>query len=211
MEKDIKSLIENEKEIIAAENGAILPEVKVDFNENKEVHKQVEDVITVAGGQKAIEDEQFIEEVAQLISKGVLSEKEAIAMSKERLIEQEYFEKWEQILKFAFIKKPTGLRLMQLGVIWGLICYVFTLIAVLPLLILSEIFSTLNSLFNAVFGEIKVKKNKDGTKTEVMGYNIITKFLFGAVAIMVVLLIIFGFVQAFTGWSVFEAIRSTRK
>lgn len=186
---------------------------------NKELEDQASDVVKLLGAQRASQKDDFMEEVSSKFQKGVLTEQEVRNMQKQRLLEEEYYLKWQDVLKFVFIKSPHGLLFMQIMTMIAMLIYVPTRIVGMCVKAVGMIGDFINEIFNSIFGgKGKYLRNSNGdvvidpvTKRpyiEKQGYNLFAKVLFGIVIGGIGLALIFLFVQLFSGFSVFNWLRS---
>lgn len=199
-----KAEAENAKKEIVKNANNNLPTEKIEMpnfipkiNTNKELEDQASDVIKIMGAQRASQQEDFMDEVAKQFQKGVLTEQEVKNMQRARMLEQEYFMKWQEVLKFVFIKSAHGLLFMQIMTIIAMFIYVPTRIIGMFIKAIGMIGDYINEIFNSVFGDAENK-----------GYNLFAKLLFGIIIGGVCLSLIFIFIQIFTGFNVFEWFRS---
>lgn len=215
-----------QKNEIAKKTEKNLPSEKLEMpnfipqiDTNKELEEQASDVVKLLGAQKASLNDDFMTEVAQNFQKGVLTDQEVRNMQKSRLLEKEYFLKWEDVLKFVFIKSPHGLLFMQIMTCIGMIFYVPTRICGMIVKAIGMIGDFINEIFNSVFGgKGKYLRNANGevildpeTKKPYMekqGYNLFAKVIFGIIIGGICLALIFLFVEALTGFSIFNWFRS---
>ena len=195
---------ENAKKEIAKNANNNFPAEKVEMpnfipkiNTDKELEDQASDVIKIMGAQRASQQEDFMDEVAKQFQKGVLTEQEVKNMQRARMLEQEYFMKWQEVLKFVFIKSAHGLLFMQIMTIIAMFIYVPTRIIGMFIKAIGMIGDYINEIFNSVFGDAENK-----------GYNLFAKLLFGIIIGGVCLSLVFVFIQIFTGFNVFEWFRS---
>lgn len=219
--------VEKEKmEVSEKTNNNNLPTEKIEMpnfipqiDTSKELEDQASDVVKLLGAQRASQKEDFMEEVSKKFQKGVLSEQEVRNMQKSRLLEQEYFLKWQDVLKFVFIKSPHGLLFMQIMTIVAMLIYVPTRIIGMVVKAIGMIGDFINEIFNSIFGgKGHYLKNANGdvvidpiTKRpyiEKQGYNLFAKVLFGIIIGGICLALIFIFIKLFTGFNVFEWFRS---
>lgn len=217
---------EKVKQEVAENANNNLPTEKIEMpnfipkiNTDKELEDQASDVIKIMGAQRASQKEDFMEEVAEQFQKGVLTEQEVKNMQRARMLEQEYFLKWQDALNFIFIKAPHGLLFMKIMTIVAMLVYVPTRVIGMIVKAIGLIGEFINEIFNSVFGgQGKYLKNANGdvildqkTKKpylEKQGYNLFAKLLFGIVVIGLCLALIFVFVNLFTGFNIFEWFRS---
>lgn len=195
------------------------PVFKPELDKNKTLVEQAEDVVNIMGAKRASEDDKFMNEVSENFQKGVLTEQETNNLKKQRLLEQEYFLKWQDVLRFAFIKSAHGLLFMKIMTIIAMIVYVPLRIVGMIFKSVGTLFDFLNDIFNSIFGgKGKYLRDKDGnvivdpmTKkpyTEKMGYNLFAKLLFGIIVIGLCLAMVCLFIYMFTGFNVFTALRN---
>lgn len=196
-----------------------MPNFIPQIDTNKELEDQASDVVKLLGAQRASQKDDFMEEVSSKFQKGVLTEQEVRNMQRQRLLEEEYFLKWQDVLKFVFIKSAHGLLFMQIMTWIAMIIYVPTRIIGMCVKAVGMIGDFVNEIFNSIFGgKGKYLRNSNGdvvidpvTKrpyVEKQGYNLFAKVLFGIVIGGVALALIFLFVQLFSGFSVFSWLRS---
>ena len=140
-ENSSKSLMEN----ITA------PKVNPEIDKEKDIIDQAEDVVKFMGAQKASTDEEFMDTVAQNFQKGVLSDQEVKNMKRQRLLEQEYYLKWEDVLNFAFIKSPHGLTFMEIMTVIAMIVYVPLRMIGMFFKSVGTLFDFMNDIFNSIF------------------------------------------------------------
>ena len=210
LEKELEERVQKKEEAekvkkeIAETANNNLPTEKIEMpnfipkiNTDKEIEDQASDVIKIMGAQRASQDETFMDKVAEQFQKGVLTEEEVKNMQKSRMLEQEYFMKWQEVLKFVFIKSAHGLLFMQIMTVIAMFIYVPTRIIGMFIKAIGMIGDYINEIFNSVFGNADNK-----------GYNLFAKLLFGIIIGGVCLSLIFLFVQIFTGFNVFEWFRS---
>lgn len=234
LEKEIEERVqkketeaEKEKmEVSEKTNNNNLPTEKIEMpnfipkiDTNKELEDQASDVVKLLGAQRASQKEDFMEEVSKKFQKGVLSEQEVRNMQKSRLLEQEYFLKWQDVLKFVFIKSAHGLLFMQIMTYVAMLIYIPTRIIGMVVKAIGMIGDFINEIFNSIFGgKGQYLKNANGdvvidpiTKRpyiEKQGYNLFAKVLFGIIIGGICLALIFIFIKLFTGFNVFEWFRS---
>lgn len=186
---------------------------------NKELEDQASDVVKLLGAQRASEKDDFMEEVAENFQKGVLTEQEVKNMQKSRMLEEEYFLKWQDALQFVFIKSAHGLLFMKIMTVIAMLIYIPTRIAGMIVKAIGTIGDFVNEIFNSIFGgKGKYLRDSNGdvvvdSKTkkpymEKQGYNLFAKVLFGIVFIGLGLSLIFLFIQLYTGFNIFEWFRS---
>ena len=196
-----------------------MPNFIPQIDTNKELEDQASDVVKLLGAQRASQKDDFMEEVSSKFQKGVLTEQEVRNMQRQRLLEEEYFLKWKDVLKFVFIKSAHGLLFMQIMTCIAMIIYVPTRIIGMCVKAVGMIGDFVNEIFNSIFGgKGKYLRNSNGdvvidpvTKrpyVEKQGYNLFAKVLFGIVIGGVALALIFLFIQLFSGFSVFGWLRS---
>lgn len=195
------------------------PNFKPELDKSKTLVEQAEDVVNIMGAKRASEDEKFMDEVSKNFSKGVLTEQETRNLKRQRLLEQEYFLKWQDVLRFAFIKSAHGLIFMKIMTIIAMLVYVPLRIVGMIFKSIGTLFDFLNDIFNSIFGgKGKYLRDKDGnviidpmTKkpyTEKMGYNLFAKLLFGIIVVGLCLALVCVFIYMFTGFNVFTALRN---
>lgn len=223
MSDDLKDLEEIKNEIserIAEVEEASLktPVYTPQLNKDKELEEQAGDVVKLIGAQKASQNDIFMDKVADNFAKGILTEQETTQMRRERLKSEEYFLKWEHVLKLAHMKEPQGLGLMYTLVISMIVPYLLLKIIGFVFMTFSTIFDFFNTLFNAVFGNAgEILRDKDGkvmidsvTKKPYRtnpGYNIFAKILLGTIIISLFIAILFAIIYLFTGFNIFQAIK----
>lgn len=197
-----------------------MPNFVPELDKTKNLEDQASDVVKVIGAQIASRNEVFMKKVADNFAQGVITEQETKQMKNEMLLAEQFFIKWEQVLKLAHIKEAQGLGLM-LAVVYGMfIPYWILRLIGFVFMVVSEIFEFFNTLFNAVFGNggeimidnlgkpvINPKNNKPYRKSD--GYNIFAKFLLGTVIIAVFIALVFLIIDIFTGVNIFKILRST--
>lgn len=196
-----------------------MPNFIPQIDTNKELEEQASDVVKLLGAQRASQKESFMEEVSSKFQKGVLTEQEVKNMQRSRLLEEEYFLKWQDALSFVFIKSPHGLLFMKIMTFVAMLIYIPTRILGMGVKAVGMIGDFINEIFNSIFGgKGKYLRDSNGdvildpkTKkpyVEKQGYNLFAKLIFGIVVGGVCLTLIFLFVQLFTGFNVFEWFRS---
>lgn len=196
-----------------------MPNFVPELDKTKNLEDQASDVVKVIGAQIASRNEVFMKKVADNFAQGVITEQETKQMKNEMLLAEQFFIKWEQVLKLAHIKEAQGLGLM-LAVVYGMfIPYWILRLIGFVFMVVSEIFEFFNTLFNAVFGNggeiivdnlgkpvINPKNNKPYRKSD--GYNIFAKFLLGTVIVAVFIALVFLIINIFTGVNIFKILRS---
>lgn len=201
-----------------AETQIEMPNFIPQIDKSKELSEQASDVVQIMGAQKASTDQEFMEDVSKNFQKGVLTEQETKNMKKQRLLEQEYFLKWKDVLNFVFIKSPHGLLFMKIMTFIGMIVYVPTRLIGMIIKAVGMVGEFINEIFNSVFGgKGKYLRDSNGNPVldpvtkkpyiEKQGYNLFAKMLFGIVIAGLALALIFLFVELFTGFSVFGWFR----
>ena len=196
-----------------------MPNYIPQIDKSKDLSDQASDVVQLMGAQKASTNEEFMDKVSKNFQKGVLTDQEVKEMQKQRLLEQEYFLKWQNLLEFVFIKQPHGLIFMYIMTVIGMFLYVPTRIIGMFIKSIGMFGEFLNEIFNSIFGgKGKYLKNSNGdvildpnTKKpyiEKQGYNLFAKLLFGIVAIGLCLALVLLFIDLFTGFNVFRWFRS---
>lgn len=213
-----KSIVEKKENNLPTEKIE-MPNLIPKIDTNKELEDQAGDVVKLLGAQRASQKEDFMEEVAENFQKGVLTEQEVRNMQKSRMLEEEYFLKWQDALQFVFIKSAHGLLFMKIMTVIAMLIYIPTRIAGMLVKAIGTVGDFLNEIFNSIFGgKGKYLRNSNGDvvvdpKTnkpymEKQGYNLFAKLLFGIVIAGLGLCLIFLFVQLFTGFNIFEWFRS---
>lgn len=208
-----------QKEDNLPSNKFEMPNFIPEIDKNKELEDQAGDVVKLLGAQMASENDDFMSEVSQKFQKGVLTEQEVRNMQRERLLEKEYFLKWQDCLSFVFVKSPHGLLFMQIMTWIGMLFYVPTRIAGMIVKAIGMIGDFINEIFNSIFGgKGQYLRNSNGevildpeTKKPYMekqGYNLFAKLIFGIVIVGIALALIFLFVELFTGFSIFKWLRA---
>lgn len=216
--KEEKSLVEKkEDKSLMGEIDA--PVFKPELDKTKTINEQAEDVVNIMGAKRASEDDKFMDEVSENFQKGVLTGQETNNLRKQRLLEQEYFLKWQDVLRFAFIKSAHGLLFMKIMTVIAMLVYVPLRMVGMIFKSVGTLFDFLNDIFNSIFGgKGKYLRDKDGnviidqnTKkpyTEKMGYNLFAKLLFGIIVVGLCLALVCVFIYMFTGFNVFTALRN---
>ena len=194
-------------------NEIVVPDFIPTIDKSKSITDQASDVITIMGAERASKDDKFIDKVADSFQKGVINEQETNRLKKENLFAEQFFIKWKDVLRLAHISEPQGLGLMKSVVVLMLIPYFIMRLVGFLFMIISQVFEFFNTLFNAVFGETKsVQLDENGKKiAQKTGYNIFAKIILGFVIIILLLVLIVLTVKIFTGFDVFEWIRSVLK
>lgn len=233
LEKEIEERVqkkeaeaENAKKEIAENANKNLPTEKIEMpnfipkiDTSKELEDQASDVVKLLGAQRASKEEDFMDEVSRQFQKGVLTEQEVKNMQRARMLEQEYFLKWQDVLKFVFIKSPHGLLFMQIMTVIAMLIYIPTRIAGMFIKAIGMIGDFINEIFNSIFGgkgkylrdskgDVVVDPNTKKPYMEKQGYNLFAKVLFGIIIGGLCLSLIFLFVEIFTGFNVFAWFRS---
>ena len=140
-------------------------------------------------------------------------------MKKARLLEEEYFIKWQDALSFVFIKSPHGINFMRIMTVVAMLFYIPMRIVGMLVKSIGMLGDFVNEIFNSVFGgKGKYLRDKDGnvivnpqTKKPYMeqqGYNLFAKILFGIIIIGLALALVLIFVKIFTGFDVFDWFRT---
>ena len=221
-----KKETEHKNNAIVESKEANLPTEKIEMpnfipkiDTNKELEDQASDVVKLLGAQRASEKEDFMEEVAENFQKGVLTEQEVKNMRKSRMLEEEYFLKWQDALQFVFIKSAHGLLFMKIMTVIAMLIYIPTRIAGMIVKAIGTIGDFVNEIFNSIFGgkgkylrdsngDVVVDPKTKKPYMEKQGYNLFAKVLFGIVFIGLGLSLIFLFIQLYTGFNIFEWFRS---
>lgn len=217
-ERKTNEVVEVKENYLPTENIE-MPNFIPQIDTSKELEEQASDVVKLLGAQRASKQDSFMEEVSKQFQKGVLTEQEVRNMQRERMLEQEYFLKWQDVLKFVFIKSAHGLLFMQIMTWIGMLFYIPTRIAGMVVKAIGMIGDFINEIFNSIFGgkgqylrdskgNVIVDPNTKKPYVEKQGYNLFAKLLFGIILIGLGLCLIFLFIQLFTGFSVFEWFRS---
>ena len=223
-DKEDESFKEERPIVEAKEDKSLMGQIdtpifKPELDKTKSITEQAEDVVEIMGAKRASEDENFMEEVSGNFQKGVLTEQETRNLKKQRLLEQEYFLKWQDVLRFAFIKSAHGLLFMKIMTIIAMLVYVPLRMVGMVFKSVGTLFDFLNDIFNSIFGgKGKYLRDKEGnviidpqTKkpyTEKMGYNLFAKLLFGIIVIGLCLALVCVFIYMFTGFNIFTALRN---
>lgn len=187
-----------------------VPDFKPTIDKSKSMTEQAEDVVVVMGADVASRDKRFINKVADSFAKGVINEQEANRIKKENLLAEQFFIKWRDVLKLAHITETQGLGLMRTVVLFMMLPYFFMRFIGFIFMVVSETFEFFNTLFNAVFGEVKhVQLDENGRKiAQKTGYNIFAKLLLGFVIIVTMLAMLLLTIKVFTGFDTFVWLRS---
>lgn len=196
-----------------------MPNFIPQIDKSKEITEQASDVVQVLGAQRASQDDDFMDKVSKNFQEGVFKDQEVKDMKKARLLEEEYFLKWQDVLSFVFIKSPHGLRFMKIMTVIAMFIYIPMRIVGMLVKSIGMLGDFINEIFNSIFGgKGKYLRDKDGnviinpqTKkpyVEQKGYNLLAKVLFGIIIGGLGLALIFVFVRMFTGFDVFLWFRS---
>ena len=196
-----------------------MPNYIPQVDKSKDLSDQASDVVQLMGAQRASTNDEFMEEVSNKFQQKVLTEQETNNMQKQRLLEKEYFLKWQSVLEFVFIKQAHGLLFMKIMTWVAMVIYIPTRIIGMLVKAIGMLGDFINEIFNSIFGgKGKYLKDKDGnpildpnTKKpyiEKQGYNLFAKLLFGIMTIGLSLALVFLFIDLFTGFNVFGWLRS---
>lgn len=231
LEKELEERVqkkeaEKEKMEVAEQTNNNLPTENIEMpnfipniDTSKELEDQASDVVKLLGAQRASKQEGFMEEVSKQFQKGVLTEQEVKNMQRARMLEQEYFLKWQDVLKFVFIKSAHGLLFMQIMTVIAMLIYIPTRIAGMFIKAIGMIGDFINEIFNSIFGgkgqylrdskgDVVIDPTTKKPYMEKQGYNLFAKVLFGIIIGGLCLSLIFLFVQIFTGFNIFSWFRS---
>lgn len=195
------------------------PKFRPQLDTTKSMQDQAGEVINILGAQRASQNDDFMERVSENFQKGVLTDQETTNIKKQRLKEEQYFLKWQDVLQFAFIKSPHGLVFMYIMTFVAMIVYVPLRILGMGVKAIGTLGEFINEIFNSVFGgKGKYLRDKEGnviidptTKKpyrEKEGYNLFAKLLFGIVIAGLALVLVFLFVKIFSGFDIFAWLRS---
>lgn len=195
------------------------PKFKPQLDTTKTMQDQAGEVINILGAQRASQDDAFMEKVSQNFQKGVLTDQETINIKKQRLKEEQYFLKWQDVLQFAFIKSPHGLTFMYIMTAVAMLVYIPLRILGMAVKAIGTLGEFLNDIFNSIFGgKGKYLRDKEGnvvidpvTKKpykEKEGYNLFAKLLFGIIICGLALVLICVFVKIFSGFDIFAWLRN---
>ena len=167
-DKEDESFKEERPIVEAKEDKSLMGQIdtpifKPELDKTKSITEQAEDVVEIMGAKRASEDENFMEEVSGNFQKGVLTEQETRNLKKQRLLEQEYFLKWQDVLRFAFIKSAHGLLFMKIMTIIAMLVYVPLRMVGMVFKSVGTLFDFLNDIFNSIFGgKGKYLRDKEG-------------------------------------------------
>lgn len=195
-----------------------MPNFVPQIDKTKDLSDQASDVVQIMGAQRASTNETFMNKVSEKFQHGVLTEQETKNMQRQRLLEEEYWLKWQDVLEFIFMKSPHGLLFMQIMTVVAMIIYIPTRLIGMIVKTIGLFGDFVNEIFNSIFGgKGKYLRDKDGNviqdpKTkkpyiEKQGYNLFAKLLFGIIAVGLALALIFVFVKLFTGFDTFNWFR----
>lgn len=210
--------VENKHTLAVTDSKIEMPNFIPQIDKTKELSDQASDVVQVMGAQRASTNDEFMDKVSENFQKGVFTEQETKNMQKQRLLEQEYYLKWQDVLNFIFIKSAHGLLFMKIMTLVGMIIYIPTRVIGMFVKAIGMFGDFINEIFNSIFGgKGKYLKDSKGdpvvdpiTKKpyiEKQGYNLFAKMLFGIIIVGLALALIFLFVKLFTGFSVFGWFR----
>lgn len=196
-----------------------MPNFIPQIDKDKEISEQASDVVQVLGAQRASQDNDFMDKVSKNFQEGVFKDQEVKDMKKARLLEEEYFLKWQDVLSFVLIKSPHGMLFMQIMTVIAMFIYVPMRIIGMAVKSIGMLGDFVNEIFNSIFGgKGKYLRDKEGnviinpqTKkpyVEQRGYNLLAKVLFGIIIGGLGLALIFVFVRMFTGFDIFLWFRS---
>ena len=196
-----------------------MPNFIPQIDKSKEIDEQASEVVQLIGAQQASQNKAFMDKVSKNFQEGVFKDQEVKDMKKARLLEEEYFLKWQDALSFVFIKSPHGLLFMKIMTVIAMIFYIPMRILGMVVKSVAMLGDFINEIFNSIFGgKGKYLRDKDGnviidqqTKkpyVEQRGYNLLAKILFSIIIGGLGLALIFVFVRMFTGFDVFLWFRS---
>lgn len=196
-----------------------MPNFIPQIDKSKEIDEQASEVVQLIGAQQASQNKAFMDKVSKNFQEGVFKDQEVKDMKKARLLEEEYFLKWQDALSFVFIKSPHGLLFMKIMTVIAMIFYIPMRILGMVVKSVAMVGDFINEIFNSVFGgKGKYLRDKEGnviidpqTKkpyVEQRGYNLLAKILFGIIIGGLGLALIFIFVRMFTGFDIFLWFRS---
>lgn len=196
-----------------------MPDYVPEIDKTKDLDEQASDVVQLMGAQQASQNKTFMDKVSDNFQKGVLTDQEVKNMKKARLLEEEYFIKWQDALSFVFIKSPHGINFMRIMTVVAMLFYIPMRIVGMLVKSIGMLGDFVNEIFNSVFGgKGKYLRDKDGnvivnpqTKKPYMeqqGYNLFAKILFGIIIIGLALALVLIFVKIFTGFDVFDWFRT---
>ena len=200
-------------------NDLKMPNYIPKIDTNKDLDEQASDVVQLMGAQKASQNDDFMGKVADNFANGVLTEQEVKQMKRERLLADEYYIKWEDVLKLVHMQNAQGIGLMKTCVFFMMIPYLILRFIGFCFMCISVVFEFFNTLFNAVFGDGgSILQDKDGKpiideKTKKpyrskSGYNLFAKILLGFIIISTLIALVFLVINVFTGFNIFAWLRS---
>lgn len=219
-EKDLQRALTERKE----NNSALMSNIETpnftpEIDKNKDLVDQAGDVINIMAAKQSSEDKAFMQDVAKNFQEGVLTDQETKNLKKQRLLEQEYFLKWQDVLQFAFIKSAHGLLFMQIMTVIAMFIYVPLRLIGMLVKSIGTLGDFINDIFNSVFGgKGKYLRDKNGNVIidpttnkpyfEKQGYNLFAKVLFGILIGGLALALVFLLIYMFTGFNIFTALRN---
>lgn len=194
-----------------------LAEFKPKYNHDKTMYENGKEIVRTIGLNKALQDDGFIEEVAEGSKKEIRKDMDTDKKKAEIENQKAFYEKHKPVLLFARMKEPGGLALMKWTFGFTIVFYMISLVIGGIGNLIIKAFDCINDLFNSIVGIPQYYTNSNGELVldengkpiaKSVKVNLLTKIVFWFGFVILSAVIILAIVKSLTGFDVVQAIRN---
>lgn len=195
-----------------------LAEFKPKYDHNKTMYQNGKEIVRTIGLNKALQDDDFIEEVAEGSKDEIRNDMDADKKESEIKLQETFYRKHKPVLRFARLDEHCSLPLMKWMFAITVVPFIISLIAGAIGSLIIKAFHTINDIFNAIVGVPEYHTNKETGDLlldengkpipKKVRVNLLTKILFWFGFVILCAVIVLAVVKSLTGFDVVQAIRN---